>query len=83
MTSVANTIRKTSNIADVIILGAGIAGLQCAYDVKAANSCKVLVLEARDRIGGRIYTTKGYEPKNNVIEHGAQFIHGSIFVFTT
>ena len=78
MTSVANTIRKTSNIADVIILGAGIAGLQCAYDVKAANSCKVLVLEARDRIGGRIYTTKGYGPKNNIIEHGAQFIHGSI-----
>ncbi len=53
------------------------------HDVKNANSRKVLVLEARDRIGGRIYTTKGYEPKNNVIEHGAQFIHGSIFVFTT
>jgi ElaB/YqjD/DUF883 family membrane-anchored ribosome-binding protein len=39
--------------ADVIILGAGISGLAAAVElVKRGN--KVLVLEARDRIGGRI-----------------------------
>ena len=79
MTSIANAEKKDSNSADVVIIGAGIAGLQCANHVKKSHtSHKVLVLEARDRIGGRIYTTKGYGPKTNVIEHGAQFIHGCI-----
>ena len=78
MTSIANTEKK-DNTADVVIIGAGIAGLQCANHVKKSHTLhKVLVLEARDRIGGRIYTTKGYGPKTNVIEHGAQFIHGCV-----
>ena len=79
MASIANAEKKDSNnSADVVIIGAGIAGLQCANHVKKSTSHKILVLEARDRIGGRIYTTKGYGPKTNVIEHGAQFIHGCI-----
>ena len=78
MTSIENAEKK-DNSADVVIIGAGISGLQCAnYVKKTHTSHKVLVLEARDRIGGRIYTTKGYGPKTNVIEHGAQFIHGCV-----
>ena len=41
--------------ADVIIVGAGAAGLAAARDLSAAQ-LKVIVLEARARIGGRINT---------------------------
>ena len=37
---------------DVIVIGAGLAGLACARDL-AAGGADVTVLEARDRIGGR------------------------------
>jgi len=38
---------------DVLVLGAGLAGLAAARDV-AAGGADVLVLEARDRVGGRV-----------------------------
>ena len=42
----------------VVILGAGIAGLVSAYELSRAGY-KVTVLEARDRIGGRVWTIRG------------------------
>jgi monoamine oxidase len=42
----------------VVILGAGIAGLVAAYELKRAGY-RVTVLEARDRIGGRSWTIRG------------------------
>ncbi|HEU0097512.1 MAG TPA: FAD-dependent oxidoreductase [Allosphingosinicella sp.] len=42
----------------VVILGAGIAGLVSAYELKRAG-WDVTVLEARDRIGGRVWTVRG------------------------
>ena len=53
---------------DIVIIGAGVAGLAAARELSRA-SFHVDVLEARDRIGGRIFTYKG-------IELGAEFIHG-------
>jgi len=41
--------------ADVVIVGAGLAGLRCAR-VAAAAGCSVLVLEASDGVGGRART---------------------------
>ena len=61
--------------ADVLVVGAGIAGLAAAERL-AASGRRVLVLEARDRIGGRIHTA--HDPElATPIELGAEFVHGS------
>ena len=60
--------------ADVIIVGAGAAGLAAARALHRAGA-KVLVLEARDRIGGRILTRHG-SAGEVPIELGAEFVHG-------
>jgi monoamine oxidase len=59
---------------DVVILGAGIAGLSAA-DALARRGHEVLLLEARDRLGGRIDTRResGWPI---AIEAGAEFMHG-------
>jgi monoamine oxidase len=60
--------------ADVLVVGAGIAGLAAAERLAAAGR-RVLVLEARDRIGGRIHTA--HDPELDVpVELGAEFVHG-------
>lgn len=57
---------------DVLIIGAGAAGLAAALRLSKAGR-RVLMLEARDRIGGRILTI---ESEGNAIELGAEFVHG-------
>jgi monoamine oxidase len=59
---------------DALIVGAGAAGLAASAALVRAG-LSVLVLEARDRIGGRAWTC--HEPGLRVpIELGAEFIHG-------
>ena len=65
---------------DVVIIGAGIAGMTAARLLsKAGPGLKVLILEARDRVGGRLYTApdKDGAISPHGVELGAQFIHGS------
>lgn len=59
---------------DVIVIGAGAAGLAAAHRLAEAGRSVVLV-EARDRVGGRIQTLRlpGWP---HPIEAGAEFIHG-------
>ncbi len=45
----------------VVILGAGIAGLVAAFELHQAGY-KVTVLEARERVGGRVWTIRGGDP---------------------
>ena len=59
----------------IIILGSGIAGLTAAYHLKSNGINDVLILEARDRIGGRLYPFDLSE--NCGIQLGAQWIHGA------
>jgi monoamine oxidase len=61
---------------DYIIVGAGAAGLMAARKLVSANH-HVKVLEARDRIGGRIYTNQP-EGFSHLIEGGAEFLHGEV-----
>lgn len=59
---------------DVIIIGAGVAGLAAAeYLGRVDSDLKVLVLEARDRIGGRIHSVD-VDPLSRDAELGAQYI---------
>lgn len=57
----------------VIVIGAGVAGLKAAQDLRTAG-CIVTVLEGRARIGGRIHTDR--TTFGRPVELGAQFIHG-------
>ena len=60
--------------ADVLIIGAGAAGLAAAVELARAG-VRVEILEARDRVGGRIFTVA--DPSlNHSVELGAEFIHG-------
>ena len=56
----------------VIVVGAGIAGLAAARALKDAGG-DVVVVEGRDRIGGRIRTTRRLGPP---VDLGASWIHG-------
>lgn len=59
---------------DVIVLGAGAAGLAAAAELTRGGA-RVLLLEARARVGGRIWTCR--EAGLSVpAELGAEFIHG-------
>jgi monoamine oxidase len=59
---------------NILIIGAGAAGLSAARELSAAGA-EVNVLEARDRVGGRVYTMHDGSPVLP-IEVGAEFVHG-------
>jgi monoamine oxidase len=61
--------------ADVAVVGAGVAGLAAARELRR-RGLAVVVLEARDRIGGRILTLR--DPRLPLpVELGAEFVHGA------
>ncbi len=59
---------------DVAVIGAGAAGLAAARRLHD-HGIDLLLLEARERIGGRAYTLQSYDG-SLPIELGAEFIHG-------
>lgn len=61
--------------AEVIVVGAGAAGLAAARSL-AERGARVVLLEARDRIGGRVWSHQGARG-GIATELGAEFIHGA------
>jgi hypothetical protein len=59
--------------ADVIVVGAGVAGLACAREL-ARRGASVLVLERSRGVGGRCATRR---VKGQPVDHGVVFLHGS------
>jgi hypothetical protein len=60
----------------VIIIGGGLSGLACAYEVMHAG-CDVTVLEARNRIGGRVLSLPDLV-RGKSVEAGGEFIGRTI-----
>jgi monoamine oxidase len=77
-------LRRTSQLAavqvspdqthcDTLVIGAGAAGLAAAQTLQTAKR-SVLILEARDRLGGRVHTNYDFAP--HPVEYGAEYIQG-------
>jgi monoamine oxidase len=57
---------------DVVVIGAGMAGVTAARDCARAG-LDVVVVEAQDRIGGRMFTARDF--CDYPVEQGAEFVH--------
>lgn len=57
---------------DTIVIGAGVSGLTTARLLERLGR-RVVVLEARDRVGGRVHTVRA---DGHITDHGASWIHG-------
>lgn len=69
--SVVLAVASATKRVDVIIVGGGLSGLSAAKDLVAGGK-SVIVLEARDRVGGRVLNAK--LPNGGVTEAGAEFV---------
>ena len=69
----ASGVQRATDVVDVAVVGAGAAGLAAAYDLTAGGA-KVVVLEARERPGGRIWTDRSL---GLPVDLGASWIHGA------
>jgi monoamine oxidase len=57
----------------IVVVGAGLAGLTCAYRLKQAGYT-AQVYEASDRVGGRCWSIRGVWADGQVAEHGGELI---------
>ena len=62
--------------ARVVIIGAGLAGLTCAYRLKQSG-INATIYEASSRLGGRCWTRRGDFAESQIAEHGGELIDQS------
>lgn len=65
--------KKPSGNSNVVVIGAGLAGLTCAYRLKQAG-INATIYEANSRIGGRCWTRRGDFVEGQFAEHGGELI---------
>lgn len=68
--------RKVDSDARVVIVGAGLAGLTCAYRLQQSGVIAT-VYEASERLGGRCWTRRGDFADGQIAEHGGELIDQS------
>ena len=78
-TQILATWAQSATSADVLIIGAGASGLAAASKLKS-KGVNVIVLEGRNRVGGRTYTVNSKDADGNTIaiNLGASWIHGVV-----
>ena len=59
---------------DVAVIGAGAAGIGAARRLREARVVSMMVLEARDRVGGRVHTIA---PAGFPLDRGAEWLHSA------
>jgi monoamine oxidase len=64
---------KAAAAPKVVVVGAGLAGLTCAYRLKQAGIA-AQVYEASDRVGGRCWSYRDWAGSGQVAEHGGELI---------
>src|SRR6185503_5146275 len=57
----------------IAVVGAGLAGLTCAYRLRQAGRLAT-VYEASERVGGRCWTLRGAFEDGQIAEHGGELI---------
>ena len=69
---------KDMEIVDIVIIGGGCAGAECASKLYSFGFTSLVILEAQDYIGGRIKTEFINNDEALPLEMGATWIHGLV-----
>lgn len=70
--AIVQSSKNIQSIYDVIVIGSGFAGLIAARNLAQDPTLRVLLVEARDRIGGRTWTAKAFGEE---FEMGGTWVH--------
>jgi monoamine oxidase len=70
--SFGETTRSVGRGRKVIVIGGGFSGLACAHELSSAG-CEVILLESRNRVGGRVISFHEMVP-GKVVEGGGELI---------
>ena len=71
--SISSIFKGSSDDKRIIVVGAGLAGLSCAYELDQAGF-NVILIEARSRPGGRVRTYRDSFADNLYAEMGAEYV---------
>jgi len=71
--SVSSILSRSSDDKRILVVGAGLAGLSCAYELDRAGF-NVILIEARSRAGGRVRTYRDTFADNLYAEMGAEYV---------
>lgn len=75
----ADSSSNRAGVYDAIIIGAGWAGMSAAMTLKSKGINNIKVLEAKDYIGGRSYTTyQTFNGEDIPVDFGSMWLHGGV-----